>query len=200
MLKTVRHVIIALVLPAALLSAFAVAAPPAMADTYLGQLQTGYVNAEGQRLCLDDSGYPGRQSLTAGNPMQIWTCKGTPNQIWYAHYMRTTDGVPELEIRNEWSNQCLDARNHGRRNGTVVQQWPCQAGVSVNQLWYAGVKPSELSFMGFVPISNASTLGVSGPVLDVRNSSPKNGTPIQLWQYKGSDDGPDLNQIWSWLG
>jgi glucosylceramidase len=94
------------------------------------------------------------------------------------------DSSKWYSVVNANSHKCIDAANGGTGNGTVVQQWTCQAGNS-NQQWQ--FQPTDSGFYKVVT-RNAANLAwdvTGGP------SATGNGTKIQLWAYSSN-----TNQQW----
>ncbi len=67
--------------------------------------------------CLGTAG----GSLTRGAAVVVSTCTATLSQWWY--FPVKTGAVQKLV--NLGSGLCLDARNNGTGNGTIVQQYDC---------------------------------------------------------------------------
>ncbi len=114
-------------------------------------------------LCLDD-----RSASTANfNPIQVYTCNGSPAQSWSFVQAGTTLHV---------LGKCLDVNGAGTANGTLVDLYDCNNTGS--QVW--------------IPQSNGSLLNPqSGRCLDDPNSSTTPGTQVQIWDCNGQ-----ANQVW----
>ncbi len=88
------------------------------------------------------------------------------------------------QVVNTNSAKCLDAKDGGTGNGTVVQQWTCASG-NTNQQWQ--FQPTDSGFYKVVA-RNATT-----EAWDVNGGAGAtgNGAKIQLWSYGGG-----TNQQW----
>jgi hypothetical protein len=82
---------------------------------------------------------------------------------------------------NRGSGKCVDARAAGTANGTVIQQYACNASLAQQYQ----LQPTS---GGHVRVNNR---GNSAQVIDVTNVSTADSAPIQLWAYGGGN-----NQQW----
>jgi beta-glucanase (GH16 family) len=115
-------------------------------------------------LCVDD-----RSASTANfNPVQVYTCNGTPAQNWTVVQAGSTLRV---------LGKCMDINGGGTADGTAVDLYDCNStGAQV-----------------FIPQSNGSLLNPqSGKCLDDPNSSTTPGTQLQIWDCNGN-----ANQHWT---
>lgn len=114
-------------------------------------------------LCLDDrSG-----DTTNFNPVQIYTCNGTPAQQWT---------VVEAGSTLHVLGKCLDVNGGGTANGTLVDLYDC----------------NNTAAQVFIPQSNGSLYNPqSNKCLDDPNSSTTPGTQVQIWDCTGG-----ANQRW----
>src|SRR5262249_32842437 len=97
------------------------------------------------------------------------------------------DPTPSYNVVNQGNNKCVDDRDFGTANGSVVQQWTCNTGGQFNQEWQ--FIPTDSGFYR-VMVRTASFLGwdvTGGP------GATGNGVKIQLWGV-GSPAG--TNQQW----
>jgi type 1 glutamine amidotransferase len=95
-----------------------------------------------------------------------------------------TDPPPAADwhsIVNKTSGKCVDAKAAGTTNGTVIQQYACNA---TNAQQYQLATTSG----GYVRINNKAN---SAQVLDVTDVSTADNAKIQTWAYGGG-----LNQQW----
>src|SRR5207237_9050762 len=69
--------------------------------------------------CVDDT----NQSTANGNPIELYTCGGSANQLW------TYTSASELRVYGK----CLDASGQGTTNGTALVLYTCNGGT--NQQW-----------------------------------------------------------------
>jgi hypothetical protein len=123
-----------------------------------GSAITGYAG-----LCLDD-----RAASTANfNPVQVYTCNGTPAQQWTVVQAGSTLHV---------LGKCLDIAGGGTANGTLVDLYDCNDTAA--QVW--------------IPQSNGSLYNPqSNKCLDDTNWSTTPGTQVQIWDCTGG-----ANQQW----
>ncbi|HEX4706087.1 MAG TPA: ricin-type beta-trefoil lectin domain protein [Pseudonocardiaceae bacterium] len=115
-------------------------------------------------LCLDD-----RAASTANfNPIQVYTCNGTPAQQWTVVQAGSTLHV---------LGKCLDINGGGTANGTTVDLFDCNnTGAQV-----------------FIPRSDGSLFNPqSGRCLDDTGFSTTPGTQAQIWDCTGG-----ANQKWN---
>ncbi len=78
---------------------------------------------------------------------------------------------------NQTSHSCVDGKDWGTSNGTLVQQWNCGSG-QANQEWQ--LQPVD---SGFYSIVNRNA---PAEVIDVEDGGTINGQHMQLWQYLGN--------------
>jgi Ricin-type beta-trefoil lectin domain/Glycosyl hydrolases family 16 len=123
-----------------------------------GKAITGYAG-----LCLDD-----RYASTVNfNPIQIWSCNGTPAQQWT---------VVEAGSTLHVLGKCLDIKAGGTANGTTVDLYDCNNTAA--QVW--------------IPQSNGSLYNPqSNKCLDDTGWSTTPGTQVQIWDCTGN-----ANQRW----
>ncbi|WP_035840256.1 ricin-type beta-trefoil lectin domain protein [Kitasatospora azatica] len=114
-------------------------------------------------LCLDD-----RSASTADfNPIQVYTCNGTPAQQWTVVQAGSTLHV---------LGKCLDINGGGTANGTTVDLYTCNNTGA--QVW--------------IPRSNGSLYNPqSNKCLDDTGWSTTPGTQAEIWDCTGS-----ANQQW----
>jgi ricin-type beta-trefoil lectin protein/glycosyl hydrolase family 16 len=123
---------------------------------------TGQITGYGG-LCVDD-----RSASTANyNPVQVYTCNGTPAQQWT---------VVEAGSTLHVLGKCMDVYAAGTADGTPVDLYDCNGtGAQV-----------------FIPQSNGSLYNPnSGKCLDDTNWSTTPGTQLQIWDCTGN-----ANQQW----
>ncbi|XVU26391.1 RICIN domain-containing protein [Actinoplanes sp. CA-054009] len=84
-------------------------------------------------------------------------------------------------VVNKNSAKCVDARSAGTVNGTIIQQYACNASAAQQYQF----TPTD---GGYVRIANR---GNSAQVLDVTNVSTADNAKIQTWSYGGG-----ANQQW----
>jgi Ricin-type beta-trefoil lectin domain len=152
--------------------------------------------------CLDAENSPshGRTPATNGDPVQLWTCLGTPNQMWHVKQTRVV-GFP-LEIINNASGKCLDAVNIGPSyvvnpfvNGDHVQLYSCNG--RPNQDWSDILNSSSSKPQPVYGGGGYETPGMVYHGLDAENSPSHgwtpatNGDPVQMWKENGTS-----NQLW----
>jgi hypothetical protein len=123
-----------------------------------GSAITGYGG-----LCLDD-----RSSDTTNfNPIQVYTCNGTPAQQWT---------VVEAGSTLHVLGKCLDINGGGTANGTKVDLYDCNNTAA--QVW--------------IPQSNGSLYNPqSNKCLDDTGWSTTPGTQVEIWDCTGG-----ANQQW----
>ena len=115
-------------------------------------------------LCVDD-----RSASTANyNPVQVYTCNGTPAQQWT---------VVEAGSTLHALGKCMDIYAGGTADGTPVDLYDCNGtGAQV-----------------FIPQSDGALYNPqSGKCLDDTNWSTAPGTQLQIWDCTGN-----ANQQWS---
>ncbi|GAA1960112.1 glycoside hydrolase family 16 protein [Kitasatospora viridis] len=114
-------------------------------------------------LCLDDRG----ASTADFNPVQVYTCNGSPAQQWTFVQAGTT--LHAL-------GKCLDINGGGTANGTTVDLYTCNDTAA--QVW--------------IPRSDGSLYNPqSNRCLDDTNWSTTPGTQVQIWDCSGT-----ANQQW----
>jgi hypothetical protein len=115
-------------------------------------------------LCIDD-----RSASTANfNPVQVYTCNGTPAQQWT---------VVEAGSTLQALGKCMDINGGGTADGTTVDLYDC----------------NDTAAQVFIPQSNGSLYNPqSGKCLDDTNWSTTPGTQLQIWDCTGN-----ANQQWS---
>ena len=87
---------------------------------------TGTITSQiSSSLCVDDDG----NKTTDGNPIQIWTCNGSPAQQWTIT-PDTTDGLNNTII----DHKCMTVSGGGTTNGTPVVLSTCNN--STSQEWH----------------------------------------------------------------
>jgi len=143
---------------------------------------TGELHGIGSGRCVDVPDY----STTPGTQVQIYDCHGNAAQQWtydptskeliYAYAMAL--GAPQP--------MCLEARGGGTTSGTAVQINTC-AG-ALEQQWTLEPISFSINQGGGGTIRNDK----SGLVMDVKGGNTGNGTLVQLYTSKGSE-----NQQWS---
>jgi hypothetical protein len=124
---------------------------------------TGQISGYGG-LCIDD-----RSASTANyNPVQVYTCNGTPAQQWTVVTAGST-----LQVLGK----CMDVDAAGTANGTPVDLYDCNStGAQV-----------------FIPQSNGSLYNPnSGKCLDDTGWSTTPGTQLEIWDCTGG-----ANQQWN---
>jgi hypothetical protein len=135
-------------------------APPATGPVYVQEEQS-----DTQVPCLNDA----NNAVTAGNPVELWTCYGTSDQNW------TVEASGTIQING---NYCLDSSGGATASGTPVVLDPCNGGAS--QVWTPGPNRSLVQ-------------QASGLCLDDPGSGTGNGTQMDINTCNGGD-----NQAW-WL-
>jgi Ricin-type beta-trefoil lectin domain len=142
-----------------LLGALQVSTSPALArGPGLGPV-TFQVSA-GQYMCLDAAA----DQMRNGGKVQLWTCNGQPQQIWY---------VEDLGVMRNGrnSNFCLEAHGEQIRDGGTVQLWTCN--YASWQRWYEGYS------LAWQNGKNRSLC------LDAKAQEIRDGGRIQLWTCNG---------------
>jgi beta-glucanase (GH16 family) len=123
-----------------------------------GHAITGYAG-----LCLDDA----NASTANFNPVQIWSCNGSPAQQWTVVVAGSTLHV---------LGKCLDINGGGTANGTKVDLYDCNNTAA--QVW--------------IPQSNGSLYNPqSNKCLDDTGWSTTPGTQVEIWDCTGN-----ANQRW----
>jgi hypothetical protein len=126
-------------------------------------------------LCLDANN-AGSTAGTNGDKVQLWTCNGTDNQVWYGYDI--TEGYVDL-VNDEYQNECLNAVDTGGlADGRHVQLWACSVDTS-NMFWY---QSGAYIFLD----DDAPDY-----VLDATSQDLGNGDQIQIWGFLGG-----TNQQW----
>jgi hypothetical protein len=114
-------------------------------------------------LCLDDRA----SDTTNFNPIQVYTCNGTPAQQWT---------VVEAGSTLHVLGKCLDINGGGTANGTKVDLYDCNNTAA--QVW--------------IPQPNSSLYNPqSNKCLDDTDWSTTPGTQVQIWDCTGG-----ANQQW----
>jgi hypothetical protein len=115
-------------------------------------------------LCVDD-----RSASTANfNPVQVYTCNGTPAQQWTVVAAGST-----LQALGK----CMDINGGGTADGTTVDLYDC----------------NDTAAQVFIPQSNGSLYNPqSNKCLDDTNWSTTPGTQLQIWDCTGN-----ANQQWT---
>jgi DNA-binding beta-propeller fold protein YncE len=112
--------------------------------------------------CLDNAG----GSSTDGNPIQVWSCLGNPNQAW--KYVPSVNGVTgDYQLENS-NGLCLDDPGDSAVSGTRVQLWSCLGDPS--QLW------TQKTTGSYVEYVNAN-----GLCLDNTGNTLTDGNRVQVW-------------------
>jgi hypothetical protein len=115
-------------------------------------------------LCVDDRG----ASTANFNPVQVYTCNGTPAQQWT---------VVQAGSTLQALGKCMDINGGGTADGTTVDLYDC----------------NNTAAQVFIPESNGSLYNPqSGKCLDDTNWSTTPGTQLQIWDCTGN-----ANQQWS---
>jgi hypothetical protein len=128
-----------------------------------GQSHTGPITGYGG-LCVDDRG----ASTTNYNPVQVYTCNGTPAQQWT---------VVEAGSTLHALGKCMDINGGGTADGTTVDLYDCNNTAA--QVWE--------------PQPNGSLYNPqSNKCLDDPNWSTTSGTQLQIWDCTGN-----ANQKWN---
>jgi hypothetical protein len=115
-------------------------------------------------LCVDD-----RSASTANfNPVQVYTCNGTPAQQWT---------VVQAGSTLHALGKCLDINGGGTADGTTVDLYDC----------------NRTAAQVFIPQSNGSLYNPqSGKCLDDTGWSTTPGTQLEIWDCTGN-----ANQQWA---
>lgn len=92
-----------------------------------------------------------------GQPVQMWTCFGGPNQRWQFNQGRVQTGA----------NQCLDVPDGHRANGVRLQSWTCTEG-NTNQ--------------AFEKVGNALRWVGQDMCVDITDGAMADGTFLQMWE------------------
>jgi hypothetical protein len=115
-------------------------------------------------LCIDDRG----ASTANFNPVQVYTCNGTPAQQWT---------VVQAGSTLQALGKCMDINGGGTADGTTVDLYDC----------------NNTAAQVFIPESNGSLYNPqSGKCLDDTNWSTTPGTQLQIWDCTGN-----ANQQWT---
>ncbi len=125
------------------------------------------LQSDGQQPCMDDN----NDVLTAGNKVQMWTCRGDAQQNWVIE----PGGTIQLG-----ASTCLDSANGGTANNTSVVVNPCNGGTS--QIWTRGA-------------NNSLIQQASGRCLDDPGSNAANGTQLIIFNCNAGK-----NQNWRIAG
>jgi hypothetical protein len=152
--------------------------------------------------CLDAENSPshGLTPATNGDPIQLWTCLGTPNQMWHVKQTNGKVGGFPFEIVNNASGKCLDAEDLASQtvnpfvDGDHVQLYSCNG--RSNQYWSDILNSSSSKPQ---PVHGGAGTYSPGVYygLDAENSPSHgwtpatNGDPVQMWVEKGTS-----NQLW----
>jgi hypothetical protein len=127
----------------------------------------GTIRIAGGALCLDNSG----NTNANGNPVQAYTCIGSPAQQWRLRYPN--------EIVNPATGRCLDDHNSSTTDGTQLVIWQCNAGL--NQQW---ALPYPVPASTGEVTSGLSTSSASY-CLDNLKGGTANGNTIDIWTCNG---------------
>ncbi|MGY0234382.1 RICIN domain-containing protein [Longispora urticae] len=133
--------------------------------------------------CADVAG----KSLLNGALVHQWSCARGANQLWIAQPVQSAPGYYSLINVN--SGKCMDLRANNDDevfNGTLVQQFECNAELYTSERWKLSFSPSAPGYLTF-------TTWIKGLCLDLNNGSGSNGARIQVWDCVGPID----NQLWA---
>jgi len=125
---------------------------------------TGSVVSSANGKCLDVT----NGSTANGNPAQMWSCAGGPNQTW-------TYG-DDLSLKG--LGKCLDVAGGATTDGAVVHLWDCFAGLTSQQWTYTAGRD----------LVNVK----AGKCLDITGNNLADGAKLQLWTCGGG-----ANQKWT---
>ncbi|KAK3813055.1 MAG: glycoside hydrolase superfamily [Benniella sp.] len=125
-------------------------------------------------MCMDNS----KSAVTPNNPVLLWTCNSTANQIW-----KFKNGSISLAFDPEHKSDtfCLDTEAIAGQNYQNVVLNPCKEGTTTQQ-W-------TVTSTGNVK-NNAS-----GNCLDISGSTYKEGT--RLLAFPCGNGGTQANQVWT---
>jgi endo-1,4-beta-xylanase len=156
---------------------------------------TGPVVHYGSGLCMDDPAF----STAQGTRMQLFPCNGKLNQQWHESVytvcplLACPDGLGEIEvaqIRNMFSNLCLNVSGASNRNFTPAIQWACDPNYTNEQFYVKGVFPGP-------PDWNLYAVRI-GTCLDDPYNSKVTYTKLEFYQCNLS-----IAQTWvgsQWVG
>jgi hypothetical protein len=128
-------------------------------------LSSTFASADQNRLVLDGLKWLGGGGTTPPDPGAI-----SPT-AWYP-------------VVNKANGKCVDARAAAATNGTVIQQYACNA-TNAQQFQF---QPTTNGYSRVNSRLNAAQ------VIDVTAVSTADNAPLQLWTYSGG-----LNQQWQWV-
>lgn len=143
-----------------------------------GPVPTGtWVNivSKGSGKCLDVKG--GESALSAGVPLQQWTCWGGTNQKFL---LSPVSGGYKITVRSSGLQLDVAGGPGATQNGTPIIQYPYWGGS--NETWR--VVAGSDGYFQIMPLN-------SGSCMDVRAMSVLNGAPVQQWACWGG-----ANQKW----
>lgn len=125
----------------------------------------------------------GVNNVDPGGFVQQWSCTGNQNQYWAP----TDIGGGFVHFVNQRSGLCLDIKTGGPVfNGTLLQQWPCNIGISSESWQIQVLNP----FAGTYQIVTA----VNGMCIDLKDLSFADGAVIQMWTCA-----QNANQTWKFV-
>lgn len=143
------------------------AAPGPAAGAPSGPFFPQVLQSDGQQPCMDDN----NNVLTAGNKVQMWTCRGDAQQNWVIE----PGGTIQLG-----ASTCLDTANGATSNSANVVVSPCSG--STSQTWTRGA-------------NNSLIQQASGRCLDDPGSNAANGTQLIIFTCNAG-----RNQNWRIAG
>ena len=131
--------------------------------------------SKGSGKCLDVKG--GESALSAGVPLQQWTCWGGTNQKFL---LSPVSGGYKITVRSSGLQLDVAGGPGATQNGTPIIQYPYWGGS--NETWR--VVAGSDGYFQIMPLN-------SGSCMDVRAMSVLNGAPVQQWACWGG-----ANQKW----
>jgi hypothetical protein len=158
-----------------------------VADTSTGsEIVNAVTSGGGAPYCLDAEA-AGPLAGDSGDPVQIWHCNGTKNQLWYAG---TSNNYGDQTLVNaEWPSKCLNINdNFDEQPGSLAQLWSCSVDTP-NEFWDVGQWETNVD-----DGSSDAWLILDAPnliVLDASNSysgEVRDGDLVQVWSDNGNSD------------
>jgi hypothetical protein len=143
----------------------------------------------GAPYCLDAEA-SGPLAGESGDPVQIWHCNGTGNQLWYAG-ASDQYGYQTL-VNAEWPSECLNINsNGGVQPGSLAQLWSCSVNTA-NEYWdVSNWEQAVSSGSGYYYLVLVIGYPYNDLCLDAINSYPgqiKDGDLVQVWSANENTD------------
>jgi hypothetical protein len=145
--------------------------------------QLSPISGDGKCVALDQ----GEGFFNNNTRVFQWSCNGHLDQKWSAEFYGESGGSSLYLVVNEQSGKCMEARNGGTDNGTVVDQFDCQRGFLPDdpavsrQLWVINRVPNVTNLWHNFRPWNALQAGLN-KCLDVDlGHKDDDGARVEIW-------------------